>query len=161
MANGKLSKLKEAVAKKKAEAQRKESAGKEISPAKPEIAKPAIKKPESAKSAPLEKKASMDSPEMEIAPLMGKQNMKSGPIGPANPNPEPQDSGKIELIQISPPAPSLNSLIMSDSRVSEMSDKLLVFRNVLRRYGEIEKGKRASDIVDEEVKKLLSKKKKK
>jgi len=78
----------------------------------------------------------------------------------ANPPDEPEPPVDIpEPVPLSSSAPPLKDLIMSDDRIEELSDKLAVFRAVLKRYGEIEKGKKAQIIVDDEIKRLLGKKK--
>jgi len=130
MAGSGLSKLKEAVAKKKSAA-----AAKREEPTK-KAAEPAKKAPEAPK---------------KILPETKKQT---------SPPDEPEPPVDIpEPILLSTPPPPLNELIMSDDRVKELPDKLAVFRAVLKRYDEIEKGKKAEAIVEEEIKKFLSRKK--
>ena len=48
---------------------------------------------------------------------------------------------------------------MNDDRISSMQDKLEVFRAVIRRYDEIDGGKPAKDVVEEEISLFLAKKK--
>ena len=125
-----MSKLKEAVAKKKSGA--------------------AAKKEEPAKKAEEPAKRSERLPE-KIEPETKKQKPPPDEPQPPVDFPEP--------VLLSTPPPPLNELIMSDERVKELPDKLAVFRAVLKRYDEIEGGKKAEAIVDEEIKKFLSRKK--
>ncbi len=77
-----------------------------------------------------------------------------------NPPDEPEPPVDVpEPILLSSPPPPLNELIMNDERLEDLPDKLAVFRAVLKRYDEIEKGKKAQAIVDEEIKRFLSRKK--
>jgi hypothetical protein len=134
MAGSGLSRLKEAVAKKKSGA--------------------AAKKEEPTKrtEAPIKKAAEpVRKTEEKIEPETKKR---------MNPPDEPEPPVDVpEPVLISSPAPPLNELIMNDDRLEELPDKLAVFRAVLKRYDEIEKGKKAQAIVDEEIKRFLSRKK--
>jgi hypothetical protein len=125
-----LSKLKEAADKKKAGKSKAEGSA-------PQREKPA--------SAPI-KPAAAEEPDSIAEPERA-------------PEKAPQPNPVVAPPPIQTQPPSLNVLIMSDERIPLLPDKLEVFRSVLKRYDEIEKGKDAQAIVDEEIKAFLAKKK--
>jgi hypothetical protein len=148
--SSRLSKLKEAAEKKrkgapekmeaeppKAEAKRPEQK-KEAAPARPAKAKP--ENPPEAMAFKAEKPAATKTP----------IKVKEGPLTSLPPQPAP----------LPPPERPINDIIMTDERITELPDKLQVLRAVLQRYDELAGGAKSSrDLVDEEIKRFLSKRK--